>query len=275
MLRGHDAFVSTTTVPALLDATTVLGALFYAVLVVALAWLVGSILNVFIHRYLDRAEASGADSTSVRFLGQLARVIVYVIAFALYAYLIPALHTLGTAWLASVGLFSVVIGLATQSTLSNLIAGISVILYRPFRVGDRIQVMTPNGPEIGVVVGIDLGYTSLYTSDGRRIVLPNSLVASQTNINFTRNSARMLLEVPITIASGENIGRAKELLLEAAKDVRKVTKVNGCFVTNVSKNGSTLMLSLMCLDPGDVASIKSDLLEEAAKRLTVAHIGLG
>lgn len=267
--------MSTSTTPMLLDPNGLVGALFYAIVVIVLAWIVGTALNFVIHRSLDRAEAAGTDSTSVRFLGQLGRVVVYIVSFALYSYLIPALHTLGTAWLASVGLFSVVIGLATQSTLSNLIAGISVILYRPFRIGDRIQVTTPAGPEIGVVIGIDLGYTSLCTPDGRRIVLPNSLIASQTNINFTRNSARVLLEVPVTIAEGSDISKAKEIMLKVAQNVKNVTKVNGCFVTSVTKAGATIMLSVMCLDPGDIASIRSDLLEEIKKQLDAANITLG
>ena len=267
--------MSTSTVPALLDPGTVLGALFYALVVIALAWLVGSIFNVIIHRSLDRAEAAGSDSTSIRFLGQLTRVVVYILAFALYAYVVPSLHTLGTAWLASVGLFSVVIGLATQSTLSNLIAGISVILYRPFRIGERIQVTTPAGPEIGLVESIDLGYTTLRAPDGRRVVLPNSLVASQTNINFSRNSARVLLEVSITVPEGKDIDAVRKILLESAKKVQKITKVNGCFLTNISKDGAALMLSVMCLDPGDLASIKSDLLEDIKKQLDAAHIALG
>lgn len=270
--------MSTSTVlvtPSIFNPTTLLGAVFYAVIVIVLAWLFGSFLNLVIHRYLDRAEAAGADSTSVRFLGQLGRVVVYILAFTLYAYLVPPLHDLGTAWLASVGLFSVVIGLATQSTLSNLIAGISLILYRPFRIGDRIQVSTPAGAQIGVVESIDLGYTTLRAPDGRRVVLPNSIVASQPNINFSRNAARMLIELSLTVQIDSDIDRAREIFLAAAKTVTKIPKVNGCFITNISKEGTTLMLSVMCLDPSDVTGIKSDLLEEIKKQLDTAGIALG
>jgi small conductance mechanosensitive channel len=266
--------MSTSTI-AILDPSTALGALFYGVIVIVLAWIAGSLLHVTIHRYLDKAEAAGTDSTSVRFLGQLARVVVYILAFALYTYLIPPLHSLGTAWLASVGLFSVIIGLATQSTLSNLVSGISIILYRPFRIGDRVQVTTPAGPEIGVVESIDLGYTSLRAPDGRRVVLPNSLVASQTNINFSRNLAHVLLELSITVPQGKDIDPARKIFLDAAKDIPKITKVNGCFITSISKEGAVLMLSVMCFDPGDIASIKSTILEKVKKELDAAGIQVG
>ena len=233
----------------LFDVTTLSGALFYAAVIVVLAWIVATGLGVIFHDYLDKAEAAGTDSTSVRFLGQLIKILVYVIAFAFYAYLIPSLHSLGTAWIASVGLFSVIIGLATQSTLSTLIAGISVILYRPFRIGDRIQVTTPAGPEIGVVESIDLGYTSLRAPDGRRVVLPNSIIASQTNINFSRNLPHILWEESITVCDADDIDRVRTILLDTAKTLDKIEKINGCFVTQIGAAGTTLMLSTMCRDP--------------------------
>jgi small conductance mechanosensitive channel len=258
--------------PTIFNPATLSGAVFYAVLISALAWIAGRILHSAIHRNLDRAQAAGTDPTSIRFLGQLAKGFVYIIAFLCYARLIPSLQALGTTWLASVGVISVVIGLATQSTLSNLVAGIALILYRPFRIGDRIQVTTPNGPEIGVVESIDLGYTSLCTPDGRRIVLPNSLITNQTNINFSRNLSHVLWEVAVTVPEGKDIDSTRKILLDSAKDIPKITKINGCFVTSLSGQGTVLTLSTMCLDPGDIAGIKSDLLESVKKKLDAAGI---
>jgi len=55
-------------------------------------------------------------------------------------YEIPVLRQLGGVWLTSVGVVSVIVGIAAQSTLGNLISGVSLLLYRPFRLGDRLQV---------------------------------------------------------------------------------------------------------------------------------------
>ena len=84
-----------------------------------------------------------------------------------------------------------VLGLAAQNTLGNLIAGISLLLYRPFNLGDRLQVMAPTGLETGIVESLTLGYTLLKTDDNRRVVVPNSLMASQTAINLTANDPRI------------------------------------------------------------------------------------
>ncbi len=256
----------------LLDPKTTPGALFYGFVIAGAAWLAGRAVHLAIHRYLDRAEAEGADPTGIRFLGQLGRLAVYIIAFLAYTHVVPALQKLGTAWLASVGVVSVVVGLAAQSTLSNLVAGISLVLYRPFKIGDRVQIAAPTGPEIGVVESIDLGYTSMRTADGRRLVIPNATIASQTSINLSGSHPNIPCGIALTIAPGEDIARARNILLDAAKAVPKVEKIDGCFVTGVTSAGTVLTLSAECANPGDAIQIKSDLLENAKKQFDASNI---
>jgi small-conductance mechanosensitive channel len=72
--------------------------------------------------------------------------------------------------------------LAAQNTLGNLIAGLSLLLYRPFQVGDSVQLTAPTGIEIGKVVDLTLGYTVIRTPEDRQIVVPNSVMANQAII---------------------------------------------------------------------------------------------
>ncbi len=170
---------------AFADPSTPLGALVYAVLIGIIAWLIGRALSVSVHRLLARDDHGFVDRTRVRFLTQLARIGVYIFAFISYAHLVPSLAKLGSAWLASVGVISVIAGLAAQNTLGNVIAGLSLVLYRPFKIGDRLQVSAPTGLETGVVDSVNLGYTVLRTDDDRRVVVPNSVMAGQTTVNLT------------------------------------------------------------------------------------------
>src|SRR5690625_6156333 len=126
---------------------------------------------------------------------------VWLSGIAFFAHAVPQLRSLGTALLAGVSIASVVIGLAAQSTLSNFIAGISLLLYRPFRVQDRIQVNAPTGVETGVVEAVTLGYTVLRTLDRRRVVVPNALIANQVTVNLTQTSKRGLISGPCTAPS--------------------------------------------------------------------------
>lgn len=98
---------------------------------------------------------------------------------------------LGTALLAGVSLMSVILGFAAQTTLGNLVAGISLILYKPFRRGDRLQISAPTGLEIGAVEDISLGYTVLLTDDGRRVIIANTTMAQQTMIKLAASPPRL------------------------------------------------------------------------------------
>ena len=84
---------------------------------------------------------------------------------------------LGTALLTGVSVVSVVLGLAAQNTLGNLIAGLSLVLYRPFKVGDVLQVNTPRGVVTATVEQLALGYTSLRDADQQQVIVPNSVLA--------------------------------------------------------------------------------------------------
>ncbi len=258
----------------LLDPKTALGALFYGVMAVLLAWLLSRAVKLAIHRYLDQAERAGADATGVRFLGKLASLVIYLAAFACYAHVIPELQTLGKSLLAGVGVASVVVGLAAQSTLGNLIAGISLVLYRPFKLGDRVQITAPTGLETGMVVNIDLGYTILRTTDERLLVIPNSIMASQTTLNLTSLPPRTPCNVSLYIATGSDVAKAKQILVETAAANPKIAEVDGCFATRVTSRGVILTLAAACANPDDAAGIKSDLLEGAKKQFDAAGIRL-
>jgi small conductance mechanosensitive channel len=259
----------------ILDSTnpyTRIGAAVYGVITLVAAWLVSRAVKLAIHGYLDRAEKAGADATGIRFLSKLASVVIYLAAFACYAHVVPKLQILGKSLLAGVGVVSVVVGLAAQSTLGNLIAGISLVLYRPFKIGDRVQVSAPTGLETGLVVNIDLGYTILRTADQRLLVIPNSIMASQASINLSSLPPRTSCGVSLYVATGSDAARARQILLEIAKAHPKIAQVDGCYATRVTSRGVILTLAAACADADAVPGVKSDLLETAKKQFDAAGI---
>jgi small conductance mechanosensitive channel len=249
-----------------LSPSTLYGALLWAVLIGLLAWLIGRALALACQRVLERPKRIPADPTAIRFLSQLARLGVYLFAFVSYAHLIPALRSLGTAWLASVGVVSVVLGLAAQNTLGNLVAGISLLLYRPFNLGDRLQVTAPTGLETGVVESLNLGYTVLVTADKRRVVIPNSAMASQTSVNLSLTDARKKCVVPFRISAEADIDKARAILVELAKQHPKMLELISCPVTFLGNASVTLGLQVFCKDPDAAEQFKNDLLESARNR---------
>ncbi len=148
-----------------------LGAVVYFVVFLFTAWAVNRGLRFTVQRAVQRDKFGVFDKTATPFLLQLMRIAIFVVFLAMYAHLVPALRSLGTALLAGVSVASVVIGLAAQNTLGNLVAGIAILIYRPFQVGDRVQVTAPTGVETGIVDSLTLGYTILVTGDNRRVVV--------------------------------------------------------------------------------------------------------
>jgi small-conductance mechanosensitive channel len=100
----------------------------------------------------------------------------------LFAHLIPELRSLGTALLTGASVASILVGLAAQSTLGNLIAGLALLLYRPFQIGDTVQLTVPAGVQTGKIEDITLGYIVIKTPENHEIVVPNSVMASQAII---------------------------------------------------------------------------------------------
>ncbi len=160
------------------NPATLPGGLAYALLFLALA-----LVGVRLVRALARRGARHFhDATALNFVAQLAQVGVLLAALILYAQLVPALRAVGTALLAGVSVASILVGLAAQSTLANLVAGLALLLYHPFRAGDRVQLATPKGVETGTIVALTLGYTLLHNAADEEIVVPNSVMISQVII---------------------------------------------------------------------------------------------
>jgi len=248
------------------------GAIVYALLFLICALLLNRMLSLGVQRALARGSRLHIDRTRVKFISQLAQILVYIIAFFMYARFIPGLSNLGNAGLASVGVLSVVAGMAAQNTLGNLISGISLLLYRPFNVGDRLQIMAPTGLETGEIESLSLGYTIIKTDDNRRVVVPNSLMASQVTINLTRDDSRAICSIAVVITLDSDLDKARALLLEIAQGNPKAQKIDGCPVTRLDGSGIELTLSVWCTDSVIAGSLKCDLLEAIKRRFTAAGI---
>ena len=251
---------------------TLIGAVAYLLIFVAAAMGLSRLLRGAVHASMSRS--GHIDRTTISFLQQMATALIWIVLLILYAHLIPVLRSMGTALLAGASVASVVIGLAAQSTLGNLVAGVSLTIYRPFRLGDTLQVAAPTGTEIGVVEMISLGYTTLRAPAGHLIVVPNSLAASQVLINLNTNAtfAPWPLAIAIRLGRDANLEAARTLALEVAKQNADAKSVLGCYLTKVDATAMTLELRLRATDSAQRDTLRSTLLAELARRFAEAHI---
>jgi len=166
----------------LLNPRSLFGATILALLFIGMA----TAFVLVIRRAERRIAVHLTDTTALRFTSALAQVLASLLAFVLYAHLVPELRALGTALLTGVSVVSVIVGVAAQSTLGNLIAGFSLVLYRPVRIGDQIQLTTPVGLLTARVELVSLGYTVLRDDAQHEVIVPNSVMMGTTLVRVSR-----------------------------------------------------------------------------------------
>jgi small conductance mechanosensitive channel len=171
--------------------------------------LVGMWLAKWLGRLLSRLLARfGVDAILTGFLGNIARAIGLVVVFiATLDYIgIPTASLLTVVGAAALG-----IGLAMKDSLSNIASGVMLIVLRPFRAGDEVQVAGLNG----IVEQVRIFQTVLRTLDNRVIILPNSLITTAPITNFTARDRRRV-DLSFGIGYGDDIRIAREILIAAA-----------------------------------------------------------
>lgn len=169
-------------VAGLLDPKSLVGALCIGVLAFALA----SIVALLIRRGARRVERHLTDVTTLAFASAFAQFLTYLFAFVLYAHVIPELRAIGTALLAGVSVISVVVGIAAQNTLGNLVDGLSLVLFRTIGVGDTIRIDSEVGTISAKVHLISLEYTVLVDDQDHEVVVPNSVIMSSAITRVAR-----------------------------------------------------------------------------------------
>ena len=129
-------------------------------------------------------------------------------------------------FIAGAGIAGVAIGFAAKDTLSNLIAGILLIIDRPFEIGDRIEVWNAprNTATWGDVIDIGLRATKIRTTDNIVIIIPNNEIMLRDIINYTLISEKIRVRINLGIAYDADMKKAKEVILNVAGSVDWVAK---------------------------------------------------
>lgn len=192
---------------------------FHAVFIIVAAAPVKSILLIFLE-YLERNLAkrtqTDIDNIVIDLLNKFSGAIVYATAAVI------ALDVLGVnvmPFIAGAGVMGVAVGFAAKDTLSNLIAGILLIIDRPFEIGDRIEVWSaPTGSASwGDVIDIGLRATRIKTTDNIVVIIPNNEIMTRDIVNYTIISSSIRVRVNIGIAYDADMAKAKALIIRAAQ----------------------------------------------------------
>ena len=169
---------------------------------------------VFKHYSAAIENKEGGFKTTIRFLRRLALFTVALIGVAVATFAsFPSLGAAIASIFLAAGFASIVIGLAAQTSLSNIIAGIVISTSQPFKIGDALSYAN----EWAWVEDIRLTFTILKTWDNRRLVVPNQMFLSSTMINYDAVDSSKLCIVYVTITFESDIDKAIEILKGIAR----------------------------------------------------------
>ena len=197
---------------------TMVEKIFHAVFIIVAAAPVKSLLIIFLE-YLERNLAkrtqTDVDNIVIDLLNKFSGAIVYATAAVI------ALDVLGVnvmPFIAGAGVMGVAVGFAAKDTLSNLIAGILLIIDRPFEIGDRIEVWSaPAGSASwGDVIDIGLRATRIKTTDNIVVIIPNNEIMTRDIVNYTTIYSSIRVRINIGVAYDADIAKAKALIIQAA-----------------------------------------------------------
>lgn len=167
-------------------------------------------------------ERSKVDTTLVRFAENVIYVLLMVVV------ILAALNGLGvetTSFVAILGAAGLAIGLALQGTLGNVGSGVLLVLFRPFKVGDVVQV----AGQTGSVEAISLFATTLNTPDNKVIIIPNSAVTGGNITNFSTKETRRV-DLTFGIGYDDDLRAAKAVLESIVASDERVLKDPAPFV---------------------------------------------
>ena len=181
------------------------------------------IVLTYFEKNLANKTKTKVDDIIFDLLNKFSGAIIYATAAIL------ALDILGInvmPFIAGAGVAGIAIGFAAKDTLSNLIAGVLLIIDRPFEIGDRIEVWSaPAGSSTwGDVIDIGLRATKIKTTDNIVIIIPNNEIMKRDIVNYTIISTKIRVRINIGVSYDADIEKAKELINHVAGSLAWVSK---------------------------------------------------
>jgi small conductance mechanosensitive channel len=229
---------------------------------------------------LSAIEITG-DPTTYKFLGHVLTGLIYIVGFIIAGRELQVLRSVASSLLAGAGIAAVAIGFASQHALSNIISGFFIILFKPYRLGDRLNI---RNQYFGTVEDITLRHTVLRDLENRRIVIPNSLMSNEIILNLDYHDSKICRYIEIGVAYETDLAKAKAVMADEIAKHPKYLDTR----TNAQKEANEPLVLIRVQALGDYAvmlrgyawvkdfndgqAIYADLLENIKKRFEMEQI---
>ncbi|WP_299615260.1 mechanosensitive ion channel family protein [Pelagibius sp.] len=236
-----------------------------AIVILIVGFMVAGWVKAAVTKALSKVQK--VDETLRTFFASLAyyAVVVFTVVAVLAQFGIET-----TSFIAVLGAAGLAIGLALQGTLSNVAAGVMLLLFRPFKIGDYIE----GGGLAGTVKSITLFVTELATPDNVQIIAPNSQLWGSAIKNYSFHATRRV-DLAIGIAYEDEIDRALAACLD---EVNKDSRVHAdpapmAAVTDLGDSSVNLVVRIWC-NAADYWGLKFDMTKNLKNRMDVENISI-
>jgi len=182
-----------------------------SILIILVTLIVAFLANRFILRQIRRvSEDTEHDPTNYKFLRHLVLAAIYLVGFGLAIASIPSLRAVASSMLAGAGILAVAVGFAAQHALGNIISGVFIVLFKPFKINDRLALQN----YVGIVEDITLRHTVIRDFENKRIIIPNTVISDEiiVNADFAEERICKWIEIPVSYES--DLDLAKSIIAE-------------------------------------------------------------
>jgi len=185
----------------------------FILVIVFLTWLLSRLLRYILFKILS-LKSNEENKTGYLFMRSSVKLILGIISIIYIIYTIPLLREKALIILSSAGIFAAIIGFAAQSAIANLVSGVFIIVFKPFRVGDYIKL---DENRLGVVVDITLRHTVINNFENKRLIIPNSIISKESILNHTIQDSQILTFNNFILGMYADIDLARKIISEEAQ----------------------------------------------------------
>ncbi len=241
----------------------------------------GYLANRFFLRLIKRStDEMNNDPTNYKFLRRVVVSGIYIIGFSIAIYMVDSLRSLAASLLAGAGILAVAIGFASQQALSNIISGFFIVIFKPFRINDRLAL----NEMTGIVEDITLRHVVIRDFENKRIIIPNSVISNVSIVNANLVDDRICKWIDVSISYTSSIDLARSIMKDVIInhplhiDPRKPEQIEEgeelAPVRLISMGDSAINLRAWAWakDPVDGFLLSCDLLEIIKKRFDAEGI---
>ncbi|MCS5421903.1 MULTISPECIES: mechanosensitive ion channel family protein [Psychrilyobacter] len=182
---------------------------FFVILTLIMTFYLVKLMKKIFNKVLRK---SGQEITKFNFIKHFISGIIYLLGIGIALSFIPIFKNVSTSIFAGSGILAIIIGFASQHVLANIVSGVFIELFKPFKIGDRITLMGKT--TVGIVEDITLRHTVIRTYENKRIIVPNSVISNELieNTDIIENKVCKFFEIGISYDS--DVDKAMDIIKE-------------------------------------------------------------